>query len=309
MCLPYHLTGRLFPLLALFQTNQNSVRNDNGVVHQHPQRQNERAQGDFLKFDVQKIHADERRQNREHQENTDEHAALDSHEEHQKPDDDPDGFDEVHHELIDRLRHDVALIIDRRQLHAEGKGGLQCDESLLYGSSHGDHIPPGDDGNAETDGGLSVEPQHVPGRLLVSPGDGGHITQPNQSVPAAEAKVRERFLADEISRGSHADIFLAHIHLAALLHEILRLQRQADTLGRNSQFGEARSLELNIEHFLLCSPKADLGHTLTEQKLVFQKFRVVLELRIGEPFTGKREKQAVNIPEIVVHHGGPRSGG
>ena len=110
--IPYDVACGFFLVHSSGDGYQIAVGNHDRVVHQHAERQDERAERDFLKVDIQKVHADKGNQDIQHQYDSDEKSGPPPHEEQEKADDDHYRLEKVDKERIHGLGDYFTLIVN-----------------------------------------------------------------------------------------------------------------------------------------------------------------------------------------------------
>ena len=180
-----HIGGGIGTGHAPLHPHPDAVGDHDGVVHQHPQGDDERSQGDPFQRDMVDVHQDEGAHDRNHQHRADDQAAAQPHKEQQNADHDQNRLDQIGHEAAQGVDDRFGLVGDIVDLDACRTHGLQLLEPLFQRLRHGDDIAALDGRNAHGDGRFSVITYHRHRRILVVALDRGDIAEIDQPVGLA----------------------------------------------------------------------------------------------------------------------------
>ena len=173
--IPYDVACGFFLVHSSGDGYQIAVGNHDRVVHQHAERQDERAERDFLKVDIQKVHADESGQNIEYQNESYKESAPPAHKKHEQSYDYPNRFDQVDKERIHGIGDYVTLVVDRVHFHAQRFHRLEFVDPPAHCLAHLHDVASVHRGYAYPDGRAPVEPHNVRRGFRETARDGRHI--------------------------------------------------------------------------------------------------------------------------------------
>ena len=113
-------------LPALLHFHHHHFHGDDGVIHQQPQGDDQRAQGDALQVYARRLHREEG--DRQHDGNGNRHhqASAQPQEEETHRQDDGDRLQQALHEFVDVAPHHFRLIRHLGEFQAHGQGGGQA---------------------------------------------------------------------------------------------------------------------------------------------------------------------------------------
>ena len=303
--LRHDLAGGLDLVEALLGGDEDGVADDDGVVDEHPERDDEGAERDALHQDALLLHHGERGHHREDQDAADDEARAEAHEEEEDGDDDDDGLEQVDHEARDGGLDGLGLVGDHPDLDADGGGGLELPEALLEGLRHHGDVAAGDGGDAEGDAGVAVVAQDRGGRVLVAAADGREVAEADGGagggVAADDEQVAELVEGAELAGGVDADVLVADGEVAGLDGLVLAGDEGLDLGEGDAEAGEAGAGDLEVDDLVPVAGHVDLGHLVAEQELAAEGLRVVLELRQRVAVAVDDEIHSVDVAEVVDH--------
>ncbi len=99
--LTHHVLRRLRGILALLNAHQHPIHHHDGIVDQHAERDDQRAERNSLQGDLPGPHEDEGAADGQHQNEADQQAAAQPHEDQQHHDHDGDRLDQALEKTID----------------------------------------------------------------------------------------------------------------------------------------------------------------------------------------------------------------
>ena len=302
--LRHHFFGRAHPVVTALNGHQHALRDDDGVVHQHDQRDDQRPEGNALEHDASEIHGEHRSRHRDEKDRADDQPAADTHGQKQDNENNSHRGGEIAEKLADRLGHRVGLEGDFVQLHAEGNPWQQLADAPLDSRAHHDHIAAAHRGDSEAHRFLPVVAQARRWRINKVTPHRGDVLEEDQ-CPARSAaneqigKVfRSRPFAGRIDGQRHR----ARIDPPGRHHQILFAQCFENLFLPDPQAGHAVALHFHVDHLLLHAEQLDFLHIRHEQQFAPQQFGRLTQICLAVTRTGQRIKNPVDIAEIVNDH-------
>ena len=297
----HHQTGRLQFGQATFHAYQNTFGNHDGVIHQHPQSDDQRPQGDPLQVDGHHLHEDEGAQDSQQQHAAHQHPGTQAHEYQQHGDHNGHRFTQVEHEGTDRLIHFLGLVIDSGQLHTHRTLVLQFLEALIHPRAHIHHIDAGGKGNTQGQGRAAIESIKMVGNFGIPPLNGRHITQVNQLIRTGlgNQQVAHGLDRGKLPGGINADVLISHPDLARRVHGILGLQQAKDAVRADPQRGQPGTGNFHQHLLLALATNRHLANPFHQHQVTGQIVSIILQLLIAVTFTGNGHEDAVNITKVI----------
>ncbi len=102
----------------MLASEQHPLDNDNGIIDQHAEGNNQRAQRDTLQLNAAQVHNQQRAKHIKRQRKRNDNAAAHAHKNQQHADHNRQRHQEIGNKAIDRMRHFRRLIIKHVQLNA-----------------------------------------------------------------------------------------------------------------------------------------------------------------------------------------------
>ena len=308
--LPHHLPGGSGGVLPLLDSHENAVGHHDGVVHEHPEGDDESPERDAVEVDGREFHGDEGGEDGEKEHGADEQAAPEAHEDEKDADNDGEGLEKVRDEVIDGLFDCVRLVVDQVHLHPHGGPGEEFPEPPVHRFADGDHVAPVHIGDAYAEGGFAVEPHGPCRRFHVAPGYRGDVAEP-EGLPGAcpEQKVFQDVQGRKVSRGGYAKQLRPHGCRARSRDDVLGGKKVRYFVQGDSQGSHAGAVHLQVDDLLLDAGDFHFCHPRNEKELTAQEVSVILQLPEGIAVPGEGEIYAEDIAVVVVHHRRARSRG
>ena len=297
--------GGLDLVLPLLRRDQHAFGDDDGIVHQHSQRDDERPQADPLEQDAQILHDEHRAHHRHHQHHPDQHAALHAHGQQQDGHHDDDRLDQVDQKAADRDVHAVGLVRNHAEFDADGRFGAQFLQAPVDGFAHHHHVAALDRGNAQPDAGLAVVAQEIPGRIEIAAPDRRDVLQADRGAARApRPRLHDQQLAQflhrlQLARRRQPDELVADLDGPGVGRVVLAGDGVLDLLGRNARGGQARPGNLEIDDFGLVADHLDLGDVLAQQQFAAQDLGVGLQVRVGIAVAVDAVEHAEHVAVVV----------
>src|SRR5271166_3761023 len=158
--------------------------------------------------------------------------------------------------------------------------------------------------NPQTYGQLPVELEQPPWRLFITTFHRGHV--PKVELPAgtirSDSQIEHFINRPKATRWIERGIFCANAHPSAVGDDVFRLELGVDLIFIDPELREALPRDFEENRLLLLGKKIDFLHILHRLKLAAEELGVAAELGEREARSGNREKDTVDVPEIVDHH-------
>ena len=222
---------------APLHAHQDAFGDHDGVIHQHPQGNNQCAQGNPLQINGQHFHDDKGAKDGEQQDSPHQQTGAHPHEHQQHHDNDGYGLAQVEQEGPHRTVDLFGLVVDRGQLHARRSLILQLGQTLFYPRAHFHHIDALGERNPQGQGRLTIKAVKMIRHLRVAPFNGGHIAQVNQLIRARFGNQQIPHILDggKFSGGVDADVLVTDSDLTRRVDRILGLQQGKDPFRADAQ--------------------------------------------------------------------------
>ena len=164
--------------LSGFQIDQNTVYNDNRIIHQHSHGKYKGCQRYTLHRAVHKIQKQESAEHCHYQTDSDNHPALESHCNHQDDNYNNHGFYQIQDKCPQRTSDTFGLIEYLVAFHSCRQAfGFQLFKFLLHPFADFDNIGIGRGGNHDSHGTLTIIEQFVAGGVFVVFFNAGDVAQ------------------------------------------------------------------------------------------------------------------------------------
>ena len=145
-------------------------------------------------------------------------------------------------------------------------------------------------------------------RFKIASADHRHIPQPQQAARTTNKQVGNGLFARQSAGRGNPQVVAVHLYFPTGRNRVLSLEGSGNQFRRKSHLCQAGAFKLDINHLLLHPPEGNLCDIVARQQFGLELLGIRLEFRIGMPFAGKGEKDAVHIAEIIVHGRRPGSG-
>ena len=301
-----HLADHFEFVAARFDADFYALDDNDGVVREHAQRDDEGAEGDALHQQIAlQIHDKKRRHDGEKEDQADDEAGLAAHGENQDHEDDGDGLAEVEHELADGLGNRLGLEIDLADLDADRLIGFQLFELLPKGFPHRDNVATRDRGDAQTDGRVAIVAQQATGRILIAALQRGDVPQAKLTPGRirTDDQIEHVIGRGECPRRVDRNVLVAHADAAAVGGDIPFLEFAVDHLLIETQLRQPLTRDFEKDDFALFAKERDAFHSGHLEQLAAEELPIAAQFGKGESVARDGEENAINIPEIVHHHG------
>ena len=189
-------------VVAFFHLAHHHLHGDDGVIHQQPQRDDERAQRYFVQPDAEVRHP--QKGHRQHQRDGDTHhqtgahvdvptfvkrviagAAMETQRDKADRQDDGDRFNQGADKLIDRIGHVFGLVLNLQQADACGQGLFNLAERGFQGFAQCDDVAAFAHADAQSDDFFALVVHFHHRRIGVAAFDLGKVTQTDLAARAA----------------------------------------------------------------------------------------------------------------------------
>ena len=274
-----------------------------GVIHQHPHRDNQSAEGNSLHFNGEEHHEKKRADDRQEKRRSDDHAGAQPHEQGKHDRHDADGHRQIDEEIVRRLLDHPVLPVDRVQYDADGNVPPEFVETLFHPLADGHDILGCEACHPDREGFDAIEPDDQAGIGLPSAADLGNIYKIDRF--AAHADRKSCNLRNGIRSGGRSDA--RRIGRSGVDHGIGVGNRCGDGLRRDVQIDGKGKLRLDENRFFREPPDADIGNAVDCEQFAPEEGGQPVLLRIGKALGGDGIIEAEHIAETVIHPGGADS--
>ena len=166
---------RLDLLHAFLDLRDHHLDGDHRIVHQKAERDDERAERDALQADAHRFHRHEHNCEHERNRQGDHEPGPEAEAEEADHEHDDDRLEERLGELADGLAHDLGLVRHEVELDADRELLCQTFHRLVQALAEGEIVAAVAHVDADPDGGLAVDAEHLGGRVTIAALDLGDV--------------------------------------------------------------------------------------------------------------------------------------
>ncbi len=294
--------GGFEAVIPLLHFDHHHFNGDNGIIHQQPQGEDQRPEGDAVEVFTggghhHKHHGQgERHRRRDHHPHAPAHADKAHRHHHQQSD---KKFD---HELIDRRADIHRLIGHFGQRHAERQALIDAVRFGVQRFPQRQTIPALAHHHPEQQRRFALIADQEGGGIFIPPLNRGDIGELQRSAPGNYRRVADLLQAVERPVEADKDLPAAGLDSPGRGQHILIVQRGKNRLRREPQSGETVMRKREKNALRLFAENIHFFHPGNMQQLLAQGFGVTHQLpgRLSPRF--QRKKGKGDIGEFVIHH-------
>ena len=295
--------GGLLLLVAALQPRHHGLDRDHGIVDQQAEGNDQGAQRDALKADIEYQHGREHRG--EDERDGDGHHGARARTEADQADrkNDGDGLPEGLQELIHRFLDGDGLVGDERRLDADGQVRRDLAHGLRDVAPEGQDVAAGAHRDGDPDAVLAVDAEDRLRGVGRAARDTPDVPQADHAAIRDEVDGQDVLLRLERARDPHEHLLVPGLHHTRGGDGVLGLQGRDQ---RGTVEAEARQLlgrELHIDAFILGPEDVDLRDVRQLQELLADLDHVVPQLPVGESVRREAVDDAKGVAELVVEAG------
>ena len=298
--------------MTLLGAHQHAIDDDDGVIHEHPQRNDQSTQGNTFQRHIPGTHEDKGAADGQRQHEADNEATAQSHERQQHDDDDNDGFHQAHEEAVDGGGYRIGLQRNDAKLDPQWRARRQLPHALVDGRTHGDDVAATHRGDAKTDGIVPVITQNPHRWIHVTAANSGHIPEVNLPLAGfADAAQQQIFEFPHRVEGAgwfDGDERIAYTDASRIGDQVFVTQTVDNLLGVDAELRHAIAVRFHVNGFGALTPQLDLRYIRHQQQFAAQKLGVFFEFRRRVLIAVYGEEDAENVAVVVIDDGrtGPR---
>ncbi len=294
--------GGFEAVIPLLHFDHHHFDGDDGIIHQQPQGEDQRAEGDAVEVFTggghhHKHHGQgERHRRRDHHPHAPAHADKAHRHHHQQSD---KKFD---HELIDRRADIHRLIGHFGQRHAERQALIDAVRFGVQRFPQRQTIPALAHHHPQQQRRFALIADQEGSRIFIPPLNRSDIGEFQRSAPGNNRRVADLLQAVERPVEADKDLPATGLNGPGGGQHILIVQRGKNRLRREPQGSETVMRKGEINALLLFAENIHFFHPRYMQQLLAQGFSVTHQLprRLSPRFQGKEGKG--DIGEFVIHH-------
>ena len=288
---------------AFFDLGDHHLRRDHRIVDEEAERDDEGAEGDALQADAHQLHRheDDDEDERDRQGDDEPGAEAEADEAHREHD--HDRFDERLGELADGLAHDLGLIGHEVELDADRKALHQAFGRMVQALAEGEVVAAVAHVDADADGRLAVDAEHLGGRVAVAALDRGDVGELVEVSVDPEVQVSDVLRRHERAGDVDQHVLMRRVDHAGGNHGVLLGDRREHPLEAQVEVGELLRREAQVHLLILVAEDLDLADVRRAQELGSRGLGEVARLARREAVVGDAVDDAEDVAELVVEEG------
>ena len=282
------------------------VRNDDGVVDEHPHGDDEPGKRRAVQPFAQELHQEQRPADREEQRAPDQHPRAEAHHQHDDRNDDRHRLRKVQQEGPRRFTGNAVLGVEHRKLQPHGHSGRQRREQGVDPLPGLHHVDARLGRDADSRGPASVDPHQRPGRLRIAAFDPRQVAQAVLLAHGGDQQLVFQIVEAPVGAlFENPHLQLPGPLLAAVDDGVLLADRRHDRLRADRKVRQRRKAHVDIHHGGLLAVEGHLLHPVDGHQRTLQALRPVAQLRLREALVGRQPVvDAVDVAEVVRHGDG-----
>ncbi|MCY1405577.1 hypothetical protein D9M71_208210 [compost metagenome] len=300
--------GGLNAAVALLHLHHHHLDGDDGVVHQQPQRQDQRAQGDAVEVLAGRGHDHEDHRQGQRHRHRDHHAHPPAHADEAHQHDHQQRDEELDHELVDRGADVDGLIGDLAQTHAQRQLGVDRTHLVVQGLAQIEAIPALAHDDAQQQGRFAAVADQEGRRVFIAAPDRGDVRQLQRAALRHHWRVADLLQLIEGAIQAQEHLRPLGFHGTGRGQGVLPVERGEHLLRADAQGGQALMGELDEDALGLLADDINLLHPRHVQQPLAQHLRVAHQPALRFAPGLEREQGEGDVGILVVDHRADHAG-
>ena len=217
--------------------------------------------------------------------------------------DDGDRLEERLGEAAERLLHDLRLVRDEVEFDPDGQALHQESGGFVEALAEGEIVAARGHIDADADGGLAIDAEHLGGRIAVAGTDLGDIGQLVEAAVHPKVEVRDALRGQESAGDVDENVLPRRVDDARGHHGILLGDRCQHVIEAELEIRELLRREVEIDLLVLIAEDLDLAHVRRAQELGARGFGEIARLARREAVVGDAVDDAEDVAELIVEEG------
>ena len=297
-----HVARNINDLAPPLAPGQHTVGHHDGVVDQHAQSDDQRAQRNAVHRNIAQIHRAQSRRDGEKQTDPDHQARFEAHEQDQRPDNDQQRDHHIDDEIRHRFVDHFALVVELVELHSDRSLIFKLNQPIRQPLAHIDDIGTRYRRNAQHDAGFAIPIGQKARRFAQAARNSGDVAELHHPpFRRRDQQVGYCRHGIDIATGRDNQPLAIDLDTASANDGVLRGELLENRGRRRAQGSGLLTRDLDIDDLILLASNLNLAHTVHAQHVLAQILGVVAQFRHRIAFAGQNVIDAKNIAKFIKH--------
>ena len=296
--------GRRLQLLhARLDFRDHHLDRDHGIIDQKAERNDEGAKRDALQADVHALHAEEDDGEHERYRQGNDQPGPEPEAQKAHDEDDGDRLDERLGEFSDGLAHDLGLIGDELELDADRQALHQTVCGRVEAFAEGEIVAARAHVDADADGGLAIDAEHLGGRIGIAGPNLGDVGQFVELPVDRKVEVGNALRREQGAGDVDQHVLALRVDDARRHHRILLGNCREYIVEIELEVCQLLRREVEIDLFVLIAEDLDLADVRCPQELGPSDLGEIAGFPRAETVIGDAIDGAEDVAKFVIEEG------